>query len=139
MTDAAFFTLLADFVLLLHVLFVAFVVFGLLLIVLGRPLGWRWVRNPYFRSLHLAAIAIVAAQAWLGVVCPLTTVEMALRERGGGATYEGAFIAHWLESILYYQAPGWVFAVCYTLFGLLIVASWFWVKPRSFRQSASPD
>ena len=139
MNNDAPFTFFADLVLLLHVLFVVFVVFGLLLIVLGKPLGWRWVRSPYFRSLHLMAIAVVAAQAWLGVVCPLTTLEMALRERGGGATYEGAFIAHWLESILYYQAPGWVFAVCYTLFGLLIVASWFWVKPRSFRKPGSPD
>jgi len=63
MNNAALFTLLADLVLLLHVLFVAFVVFGLLLIVLGRPLGWVWVRNPYFRSVHLVAIVIVAAQA----------------------------------------------------------------------------
>ncbi len=139
MNNAALFTFLADLVLLLHVLFVGFVVFGLLLVVLGKPLGWSWVRNPYFRSIHLVAIVIVAAQAWLGVVCPLTTIEMALRERGGGATYEGAFIAHWLESILYYQAPGWVFAVAYSLFGLLVVASWFWVRPRSFRKAAPDD
>ncbi|MEO1247072.1 MAG: DUF2784 domain-containing protein [Pseudomonadota bacterium] len=132
MTDSALIVLAADLVLFLHVSFVGFVVFGLLLVVFGKLCSWSWIRNPVFRSLHLAAIVVVAAQAWFGVVCPLTTLEMALRERGGDATYSGAFIAHWLESILYYQAPNWVFAVCYTLFGVLVAVSWFWVRPRGF-------
>lgn len=126
------YTLAADAILLLHVVFVFFVVSGLLVILAGGIAGWRWVRNPWFRLLHLAAIVIVVAQAWLGVVCPLTTIEMALRERGGGATYSGAFVAHWLNELLYYQAPWWVFAVCYTLFGAAVVASWFWIRPRGF-------
>ncbi len=134
MSVASWYILAADGVLLLHVAFVAFVVFGLVLILLGRPFGWRWVRNPWFRVVHLASIAVVTAQAWLGVVCPLTTIEMALRAQGGDATYGGAFIAHWLESILYYSAPAWVFAVVYTLFGLAVVASWFWVRPDPFRR-----
>jgi hypothetical protein len=57
---------------------------------------------------------------------------MALRRRAGDATYPGDFIAYWLETILYYQAPAWVFMVCYTAFGALVLASWFWVRPRSF-------
>ena len=130
MDTAAWYILAADVMLLLHVLFVGFVVFGLVLIVAGKLRGWSWVRNPCFRIAHLAAIAVVATQAWFGVVCPLTTWEMALRARGGDATYSGAFVAHWLEAILYYQAPNWVFAVCYTLFGLAVLASWFWVRPR---------
>jgi hypothetical protein len=121
----------ADAVLLLHVLFVAFVVVGLLLIVLGGVLSWRWVRNRTFRVLHLAAIGVVVAQAWVGMICPLTTIEMWLRSRAGDAVYQGSFISHWLESILYYQAPAWVFAVGYTAFGVVVAASWFLVRPRS--------
>ena len=121
----------ADAVLLLHVLFVAFVVVGLLLIVLGGVLSWRWVRNRTFRVLHLAAIGVVVAQAWVGMICPLTTIEMWLRSRAGDAVYQGSFISHWLESILYYQAPAWVFAVGYTAFGVAVAASWFLVRPRS--------
>ncbi|WP_237057482.1 DUF2784 domain-containing protein [Microbulbifer sediminum] len=124
----------ADLVLFLHVLFVAFVVSGLLLILAGKLRGWSWVRNPRFRLAHLLAIAVVVLQAWLGEICPLTTWEMALRERAGEATYSGSFIAHWLESILYYRAPAWVFALCYTLFGMLVLLSWFWVRPRPFRR-----
>ena len=113
----------------LHVLFVAFVVVGLILILAGRVLHWGWVRNWWFRITHLAAIAVVVVQAWFGAICPLTTLEMALRGRAGDTTYAGTFISHWLESILYYQAPLWVFAVCYTAFAAVVVASWFWVRP----------
>ena len=120
----------ADAVLLLHVLFVAFVVVGLLLVFLGGVFSWRWVRNRTFRVLHLAAIGVVVAQAWVGMICPLTTIEMWLRSRAGDAVYQGSFISHWLESILYYQAPAWVFAVCYTTFGVVVAASWFLVRPR---------
>lgn len=122
--------LAADAVLIAHVLFVAFVVIGLLLIALGGTLSWPWVRNRTFRILHLLAIGIVVLQAWIGAICPLTTLEMALRERAGDAVYEGSFISHWLNAILYYQAPAWVFIVCYTLFGLLVAGSWFLVRPN---------
>jgi hypothetical protein len=125
--------LAADAVLLVHALFVAFVVFGLLLILAGGALRWAWVRNPWFRVSHLAAIGVVVAQSWLGVICPLTTLEMTFRQRAGDAVYPGSFIGHWLEKLLYYEAPAWVFVVCYTVFGSLVIASWFWVRPRPFR------
>lgn len=129
----------ADMVLVAHVLFVLFVVGGLLLIFAGKALRWSWVRNPWFRLAHLTAIAIVVLQSWLGILCPLTTLEMALRELGGEATYTGGFIVHWLEVLLYYQAPAWMFTAAYSTFGLLVVVSWFWVRPRRFtRRVAAP-
>ena len=128
--------LAADLLLLVHVLFVAFVIFGLLVVFLGKWAGWAWVRNRYFRVAHLAAIGVVVLQSWLGMICPLTIWEMALRERAGDAVYSGAFIANWLNELLYYQAPAWVFAVCYTLFAVLVVAAWFWVRPRPLSKRA---
>ncbi|MGI9288494.1 MAG: DUF2784 domain-containing protein, partial [Pseudomonadales bacterium] len=132
MDSSTAFLLVADAMLLLHVLFVAFVVLGLLLVIAGKAQAWSWIRNPWFRLIHLLAIGVVVAQAWLGIICPLTTFEMALRARAGDATYSGSFISHWLEAILYYQAPPWVFIVCYSLFGAAVIASWFWVRPRHF-------
>ena len=132
MNAAQLYTFAADLILLLHVFFVAFVVVGLVLILAGKWQGWSWVHNPWFRIAHLAAIGVVVLQSWLGMICPLTILEMELRSRGGGATYSGSFIAHWLEAILYYRAPPWVFALCYTLFGAVVIASWYWVRPRSF-------
>ena len=122
----------ADALLVIHVAFVAFVVFGLILILIGKLRRWNWVRNTWFRIAHLCAIGIVVLESWLGLVCPFTRWEFELRQRTGEATYSGTFIAHWLDRILYYQAPEWVFAVCYTVFAALVIASWFWVRPRGF-------
>lgn len=132
MAESAY-RMLADAVLALHFGFVAFVVAGLLLILLGGARGWRWVHDPYFRIAHIAAIAIVVAQAWLGVLCPLTTLEMWLRGRAGDASYAGSFIAHWIERLLYYDAPAWVFTVAYTAFAFAVVTAWFAVPPRRQR------
>lgn len=121
--------LAADAVLFLHVVFVVFVVVGLVLILLGRLLSWAWVRNWWFRVTHLGAIGIVVLQSWLGVICPLTKLEMLLRSKADDATYAGSFVSHWLEAILYYRAPAWVFAACYTAFAAIVVLSWVWVRP----------
>lgn len=124
--------LAADVLLLIHVLFVLFVVGGLVLVYVGGAHDWDWVRNPWFRSVHLLYVSVVVVQAWLGRICPLTDWEMAFRSRAGDAVYSGGFIAHWLQTLLYYEAPAWVFAVCYTLFAALVVYSWIRVPPRGF-------
>lgn len=134
MTSEVLYLAAADAILLAHFLFVLFVIVGLLLILLGGALSWRWVRNPWFRLAHLAAIAVVVLQSWLGMICPLTTWEMALRAKAGDAVYAGTFASHWLEALLYYEAPMWLFALIYTVFGLLVFSSWFWVRPRPFKK-----
>lgn len=139
MDTQTLYLLFADLTLLLHASFVAFVVAGLILIFMGKAFAWTWVRNPWFRWAHLAAIVIVVLQSWFGVICPLTTLEMALRSRAGDTIYPGAFIAHWLETILYYDAPEWVFAVCYTAFGVLVVASWFWIRPAPITRKSGTN
>ena len=129
--EASFLYLIAaDALLVLHVLVVLFIVVGLLLIIAGGVRGWSWVRNPWFRLTHLIAVGVVVAQAWAGEICPLTVWEQGLRHRAGSATYSGSLIAHWLQRALYYEAPMWVFALCYTLFGLAVAASWYRVRPR---------
>jgi multisubunit Na+/H+ antiporter MnhB subunit len=121
----------ADAILVIHFLFVGFVVLGLAMVFVGKLFSWSWVRNRRFRIAHLVAIGIVVLQSWFSVICPLTLWEMELRNRAGDVTYTGSFIAHWLETLLYYRAPEWVFILLYTLFGALVVGSWFWVRPRS--------
>jgi len=122
--------LFADAVLALHFTLVAFVVSGLVLILVGNLRGWRWVNGWWFRIAHLAAIGVVVAQAWLGATCPLTTLEMWLRAQAGLGTYRESFIAHWLQRLIYYEAPLWVFTWVYTLFGLLVAATWWRFPPK---------
>lgn len=121
--------LFADFVLVLHVAVVIFVIAGLLFIFIGNISGWRWVNALLFRLAHLAAILFVMAEAWLGIVCPLTTLEMWLRAQAGAATYSGGFIRHWLQELLYYDLPPWVFLLGYTVFFLLVAAAWICFPP----------
>lgn len=136
MSERLFYQLVADGLLVLHGLFVAFVVFGLMLVIAGWLAGWRWTRNLWFRLLHLGAIAFVTVQAWLGMICPLTTWEMAFRERAGDVVYAGSFIEYWLHRLIFYQAEPWVFTLAYTLFGLAVVGGWILHPPR-FRSASS--
>ena len=130
MSDFSIYQFLANAVLLLHVVIVFGVIIGLALILVGNVFRWRWVNALWFRLLHLATIAIVVAEAWVGVTCPLTTFEMYLRSKARSPTYTGGFMEHWLRSILFYQAPAWVFTMSYTLFGLAVIATWWLLPPR---------
>jgi hypothetical protein len=126
------FALLADITLIIHTLFIAFVILGAIVVILGGFKKWMWVRNPFFRWAHLVGILFITTQSWLGMTCPLTTLEMKLRLMAGDSLYTGGFIQHWLQELIYFAAPTWVFTVAYSLFGLLVVVSWFAFPPRRF-------
>lgn len=135
------YSFLADAVLALHVAIVLFVVGGLVAVLAGNWRGWGWVNRFWFRLTHLAAIGIVVVEAWVGAVCPLTTLETWLRLQAGGRAYGGGFIEHWLQRLLYYDAPQWVFIAAYTAFGLAVLAAWWLFPPRRAgkpRQEAMP-
>ncbi len=121
---------LADAVLLLHAAVVLFVIGGLVLIVIGQRWHWRWVNGWWFRVAHLLAIAIVVAESWIGLTCPLTTLESWLRARGGGPAYAQGFVEHWVQRLLYYDAPPWVFVLAYSVFALGVAAVWWRWPPR---------
>lgn len=139
MNDPLPYQLFADLVLSLHVAIVAFIVVGLVLVIVGNLRAWRWINALWFRLVHLAAIAAVLAEAWLGVVCPLTSLEMWLRAKARATTYTGSFIEHWLQRILYYEAPAWVFTLGYSLFGLVVIATWWYFPPKFSRRANEID
>ncbi len=121
---------MADLVLVVHFLFVSFVIIGFLLILIGRLFGWPWIYLRVLRVTHLLAIGFVVVQSYFGQLCPLTLWENALRSDAGQAGYEGSFIQYWLQRILYFDAEPWVFGTIYTVFGVLVVAAtvWDWKK-----------
>lgn len=85
------YALAADGVVIIHFLFVLFVVFGALLV-----LRWRWLA-----ALHLPAVIWVLLLEFNGWICPLTPLENDLRDRAGRSTYDGGFIDRYLMPILY--------------------------------------
>ena len=118
--------MLADAVLAVHFAIAAFIVLGLPAVWAGAGLGWAWVRNRAFRYLHLAAIAFVAAEALLGIACPLTVWEDLLR---GGARPE-SFVARWVNRLLFYEAPDWLFTSAYVAWTAATLATLYFVPPR---------
>lgn len=121
--------LLADALLGLHVAIVLFVVGLLPLVLVGGALGWRWVRHFGLRLTHLGLMIFIAAQTWLGQLCPLTVWEQTLRRTAGQGSYGESFIEHWLSRLLYWDAPWWVFVAAYTGFAVVVLLAWWWVKP----------
>ena len=116
--------LLADIVLAAHTALAIFLACGLGAILLGGPLGWKRVRNRGFRLAHLLGLAVVAAEALLGVTCPLTTFESALRVAARNPAYGQSFVAHWLGRLLFYDFDERVFALTYL--AALGLTLWAW-------------
>lgn len=128
---------LADGVLVLHALYVLFVVGGLLLILAGWWRSWRWTRAFWFRMLHLAAIGFVMLEAWFGVPCPLTGLESRLRVLAGAEGYATSFIGHWLSRLIFYEAPAWTFTALYTVFVALVIAVLLFYPPRRYPRTGN--
>ena len=127
---------LADSLVALHVAYVGFVVIGQLLILLGLALGWKWVRNPTFRILHLLAIVIVAIEAGFDVECPLTVWERDLRSLAGQPIAEGSFIGRLFHNILFYEgADEALFQKMHIAFGVLVLATFLLAPPRWRRRT----
>ena len=120
----------ADLVLTAHAAFIVFVVGGQGLILTGWARGWRWPRNLPFRLLHLGAIATVVLESWCGITCPLTWIERALRAAEGSPLAADTFIGYWLQRLVFYDAPSWVFTLTYTLFGAVVAAAFVFYPPR---------
>ena len=117
--------MIADVILVVHFGIVLFIVGGLIAVWIGAGLGWRWIRNPWFRYLHIGAIAFVAGEALLGVACPLTVWEDLAR---GGVRAE-SFVGRWVRRVMFYEAPEWVFTLAYGAWTLATLATLRLVPP----------
>lgn len=133
------YALLADVLVVVHLGVVVFVVGGEIAVLLGAWRGWRWVRNMEFRVAHLGMIGVVAAQAALGYWCPLTVWEFELRERAGQRPEEIGFIARMARELIYYEAPPWVFATLYVIFGAIVLATFLVIPPRRAGEHADGE
>lgn len=129
----------ADFLTMIHAAYVAFVVVGFVAILVGWAAEWHWVQNFYFRLAHLAMILFVCCEALIGTPCPLTIWENVLRVKGGESGYSRDFVGYWLDSLIFYQAPPWIFTTAYLTFGALVILT-FWFVPMQWpTANRSPD
>lgn len=122
----------ANTILVVHLTFVLFVALGGLLVLRWRRLAW----------LHLPALAWGTWIEFSGRICPLTPLEMSLRERGGADGYSGGFIDHYVTAWIYPDgltrnvqiAIGIGLCVMNTLsYGWVLYASQRWIAQRGVR------
>ena len=125
---------LADAILVVHAGFVLFVVGALPATWIGIALDKPFAYNPWFRGLHLAAIAFVVLETVLGYMCPLTIWEADLR---GDRSGEG-FVERYIHAWLFWRAPSWVFAAAYVTYGALVAATWWRWPPTRARAPSRP-
>lgn len=112
------FLVAADAVVALHLLWIVF-------LIAGAAGGVRW---PWVKWTHLAALVFSVLLQAFGWVCPLTHLEAWLRAAGGAAPYEGTFIRHYLELLVYASLP----PTAILLGTLLVIAIslWAYFRPR---------
>lgn len=139
--------LLADLIVALHLAYVAFVLLGFAAIWIGAWRRWSWARRPAFRIAHLLCTLVVAAEALLGITCPLTEWEHDLRVSAGQLPrFEGpgpelapiSFVGRLVRSVLFYDAPAWALTTCYVVFGAFVLATFVLFPPRFRRSRANP-
>ncbi len=119
--------ILADAVLAAHVAIILFNLFGLVAVPIGGLRGWRFVRIGWWRILHILALATVAAQALAGRACILTIWQAGL---AGSPISPAPLIAGWVDRLIYWPLPLWVFAAFYVVvFGYTLALLWL-VPPR---------
>ena len=124
----------ADAVLCVHVAIAAFAVAGQAAIIAGGLAGQLWVRDFQFRAAHLALIVFIAVQTALGQLCPLTALEQFLRQRAGQTSYAETFTQHWLQPVIFFDAPWWTFAALHSLAAIVVLGSWLMFPPSWPRQ-----
>lgn len=127
--------LLADLVLVTHLCLAAFIVLGLAAVLTYGRHGWSWTRNFRFRLFHACAIGIVALESLLGIRCPLTVWEDALRANAGNA----GFIQRWLSRLLYYDFPEAVFGAVYVTAAVFTAIAWIRVPPVRTAEARPSD
>ena len=114
--------ILAEAILAAHLAIILFNLFGLIAVPLGAVWRWRFVRVRWWRLLHLVSLAAVAAQAVFGHACFLTIWQASLTGATGLPT---PLIMGWVNRVIYWSLPLWVFAALYLLvFGYALALLW---------------
>ena len=118
--------LFSEIILLLHLLIFLFITLSFILIPIGYFQKWKWVKNKYYRSIHLILMGIISIETILGFMCPLTILENYFRDdiKVDNKLTE---IAH---QILYWDLPNYQFIILYILSFSYLIFLWFFFKPN---------
>ena len=115
----------SEIVLLFHFCIFLFITLSFFLIPLGYYLKWEWVKNKYYRLIHLVLMVIIFIETILGFMCPLTILENFLRND----IEINNKITQIIHQIMYWDLPTYQFIILYLLSLLYLIFLWFFFKP----------
>jgi len=130
-----YYSLLADIIVVVYLIYACFVLFGFLAIVIGVPCGWNWIRNFPFRVTHLICTVFVPLETLIRMTCPLTTLKNFFLRASGVEGYSRSFIGDLVSKILFCEAPEWIFAIIYVTLARLLVLYFILFPPRKRKGS----
>jgi hypothetical protein len=125
-TSAFYYQLLADGVVVLHLLFILFVVLGGILTLVWPKVIW----------VHIPCVLWAIIIELTGKICPLTPLENELRSRAGQGMYSGDFVMHYLEPMIYLEGLSRQFQVILGVLAALVnIAVYVWIYLRKKKKA----
>ena len=115
----------SEIVLLFHFCIFLFMILSFFLIPLGYYKKWKWVKNKYYRLIHLVLMGIILIETILGFMCPLTMLENFLRNN----IEINNKITQIIHQIMYWDLSTYQFIILYLLSLLYLIFLWFFFKP----------
>jgi hypothetical protein len=113
-----------------HITYFLFIVGGCIGIAIGAAQGWKWVRNPWFRFSHLAAVYVVVAENVFHIRCPLNVMEWQLRSGSQSVAEASSGVGGLLDHLLFHTIPGWALNTMYWSLAVLLLVALVVVPPR---------
>ena len=118
-------TLFSEIVLLFHFCIFLFIILSFFLIPLGYQQKWEWVKNKYYRLIHIILMGVIFVETALGFMCPLTVLEHFLRND----TKINNKFTEIIHEIMYWDLSSYQFIILYLFSFLYLVILWFFFKP----------
>ena len=118
--------LFSEIVLLFHFCIFLFILLSFFLIPFGYYQKWKWVKNKYYRLIHLVLMGIIFIETILGFMCPLTILENFLRND----IEVDNNLTQIIHQIMYWNLPNYQFIILYILSFSYLIFLWFFFKPN---------
>ena len=124
------YSLVADIIVVIHLAYACFVLFGFIGILIGTRCRWSWIGNFPFRITHLICTVFVPLESLFRMTCPLTILENYFLKVSGASGYERSFIGNLASKLLFYDAPEWAFAIIYLALAVMVIFYFFHSPPK---------
>ena len=119
--------MLADIVLIIHFILIAFMLAGILITPLAYKFNLTIFKNFRLRALHLTLMVFITLEVLVGIQCPLTFIERIFR---GLKQEHHSFLGEWISQLIYWNVPGEAFLAVYSACLIWVCTMWKIFPPK---------